>query len=301
MKKMLFIFNPYSGKAQIKNKLLEIIQIFTENGYSVEVFPTGKSGDASNVIVSRGCEFDKIVISGGDGTLNESINGLLKLPSEKRPEIGYIPAGTTNDFASNLKIPKNMIKAANIAVDGSEFRCDIGRFNEKNFLYVAAFGAFTDVPYETPQMNKNYLGHLAYLLEGMKKLYSLKTYELSVTADGVSYSGEFIFGMASNSNYVAGLKTSSKLHAALNDGIFEVMLIKKPKNLLEFQNIISDLLTQNFSSDQFLVFKTDRVEFCFKDETPWTLDGEYGGKIKIADISLECEAVSFFSGIKNNS
>lgn len=295
-KKLLFVFNPHSGKAMIKNRLLDIIQSFVNEGYRVETYPTKGRADATRVINERGAEFDRIVVSGGDGTLNESISGLLNL--DKKPCIGYIPTGTTNDFASNLKIPKDMKKAANIAVEGNPFDCDVGKFNDRNFLYVAAFGAFTDVAYETPQVNKNILGQLAYFFEGIKKLYNIKSYKLKLKVNGEEISGDYIFGMASNSNYVAGMKAGSKLHAALNDGLFEILLVKNPANIIEFQALISDLMMQNITKERFTVLKTNKASFEFEDDVAWTLDGEYGGTVKTADISLEEKAVRFITGIK---
>lgn len=295
-KKLLFVFNPHSGKAMIKNRLLDIIQSFVNEGYRVETYPTKGRADATRVINERGAEFDRIVVSGGDGTLNESISGLLNL--DKKPCIGYIPTGTTNDFASNLKIPKDMKKAANIAVEGNPFDCDVGKFNDRNFLYVAAFGAFTDVAYETPQVNKNILGQLAYFFEGIKKLYNIKSYKLKLKVNGEEISGDYIFGMASNSNYVAGMKAGSKLHAALNDGLFEILLVKNPANIIEFQALISDLMMQNITTERFTVLKTNKASFEFEDDVAWTLDGEYGGTVKTADISLEEKAVRFITGIK---
>lgn len=295
-KKLLFVFNPHSGKAMIKNRLLDIIQSFVNEGYRVETYPTKGRADATRVINERGAEFDRVVVSGGDGTLNESISGLLNL--DKKPCIGYIPTGTTNDFASNLKIPKDMKKAANIAVEGNPFDCDVGKFNDRNFLYVAAFGAFTDVAYETPQVNKNILGQLAYFFEGIKKLYNIKSYKLKLKVNGEEISGDYIFGMASNSNYVAGMKAGSKLHAALNDGLFEILLVKNPANIIEFQALISDLMMQNITTERFTVLKTNKASFEFEDDVAWTLDGEYGGTVKTADISLEEKAVRFITGIK---
>ena len=297
-KKLLFVFNPHSGKAMIKNKLLGIIQTFVAEGYRVEVYPTSKRADATNIIKLRGAEFNRIVISGGDGTLNEGISGLLELEEKKRPCVGYIPTGTTNDFASNLKIPKDMKRAARISVLGSSFLCDVGKFNEKRFLYVAAFGAFTDVAYDTPQANKNVLGQLAYVLEGIKKLHNIKSYKLNLKTEEQEISGEFIFGMASNSNYVAGVKAGDKLHAMLNDGLFEILLVKNPANLIEFQALISDLMMQNIKTDRFIILKTNRASFEFETEVPWTLDGEFGGSIEKADISLEEKAVEFVCGIE---
>lgn len=296
-KKLLFVFNPHSGKAMIKNRLLEIIQVLVQNGYRVEVYPTAGRGDATNVIKTRGAEFERIVISGGDGTLNEGISGLLGIDKKARPCVGYIPTGTTNDFASNLKIPKDMTKAAELAVLGSGFLCDVGNFNEKNFLYVAAFGAFTDVAYDTPQANKNFLGQLAYILEGIKKLHNIKSYKLNLKTEDKDITGDYIFGMASNSNYVAGVKAGDKLHAALNDGLFEILLVKNPTNLIEFQALISDLMMQNINTERFVVLKTNRASFEFEGDVPWTLDGEYGGSIKTAEISLEEKAVKFICGI----
>ena len=185
-----------------------------------------------------------------------------------------------------------MLKAAELAVNGNSFECDIGNFGNQNFLYVAAFGAFTDVSYKTPQQNKNYMGHLAYLLEGMKQLSNIKSYNLTVTSDECRCSGEFIFGMASNTNYVAGLKTDLKLNTSLNDGLFEVFLIRKPLNLIDTQQLVSDIMSQNFSSDKFCMFKTEKVLFEFEHKTPWTLDGEFGGEHKCIEISLDKKAIS---------
>ncbi len=296
MKKMLFVFNPHSGKGQIKNKLLDILLLFVKKGYKVEVHPTQRKGDAMEITKSSAKQYDRIVISGGDGTLNEVVNGLSLIEKEKRPAVGYIPAGTTNDFASNLKIPKNMIRAAELAVEENVFNCDIGLFGDKRFLYVAAFGVLTDVAYSTPQMNKNYFGQLAYILEGMKKLPNLKSYDIEVITDDNKYSGKFIFGMASNTNYVAGIKTRTGLRADLNDGLFEVFLIKSPKNIMEFQLAISDLISQNFSSERFLIFRTKKARFKFSEEVPWTLDGEFGGNIEDVEISLEEKGIKFLSG-----
>lgn len=297
-KKLLFVFNPNSGKAMIKNRLLEILQVFVQNGYRVEVYPTSGRGDATKIVEKCGADFERIVISGGDGTLNEGISGLLSVDKQKRPCVGYIPTGTTNDFASNLKIPKDMTKAAEIAVLGKNFLCDVGNFNEKNFLYVAAFGAFTDVAYDTPQANKNVLGQLAYILEGIKKLHNIKSYKLRLKTENKELCGDYIFGMASNSNYVAGVKAGDKLHAALNDGLFEILLVKNPANLIEFQALISDLMMQNINTERFVVLKTNKASFEFEGEVPWTLDGEYGGSIKNAEISLEEKAACFVCGIE---
>ena len=168
MKKLLFLFNPHAGKAQIKNKLLQIVDIMVKGGYDVTIYPTQAREDAFRMVYDRAAEFDRIVCSGGDGTLDEAVSGMI-LSGNKIP-LGYIPAGSTNDFANSLKIPKDMVKAAEIAISGEPFACDVGMFNEEPFVYVAAFGIFTAVSYKTSQEWKNILGHAAYILEGVKSL-----------------------------------------------------------------------------------------------------------------------------------
>ena len=289
--KLLFILNPRSGKGKIKNKLMEIIDIFVKDGWTVTVHTTQNGKDTFDTVHKTGSKYDRVVISGGDGTLNEVIRGLMSLEEAKRPTVGYIPAGTVNDFASNLRISKNMKKAAENIVSGTKFKCDIGEFNNKNFVYVAAFGAFTNVSYETPQQNKNILGQSAYLLEGIKQLSSLKSYKLKVKYDGNEIEDEFILGMVANSNRIAGMK-SRALKAQLNDGLFEVMLIKQPKTVFESNDIISKLAIGDLSGNSFYVFRTEKIEFISEESIPWTLDGEFGGSVTDAEISVKKEAVT---------
>ncbi|MBR5614252.1 MAG: YegS/Rv2252/BmrU family lipid kinase [Clostridia bacterium] len=289
--KMLLVLNPRSGKGKIKNKLLEIIDIFVKHGWNVTVHTTQNSSDAFEIVHKKGTKFDRIVASGGDGTLNEVIRGLMSLDFEKRPALGYIPSGTVNDFASNLHISKNMKKAAENIMTGNEFRCDIGSFNHKNFIYVAAFGAFTNVSYETPQQNKNILGNAAYILEGMKQLSSIKSYKMRVEFGDNAIEGDFALGMVANSNYIAGMKTKA-LKAQLNDGLFEVVLIKRPRTFFELNDIVSHLAMQDFSTDLFYVFRAEYVKFISQEDVQWTLDGEFGGAVSCAEISVEKEAVT---------
>ena len=289
--KMLFILNPRSGKGKIKNKLMEIIDIFVKDSWTVTVHTTQNAKDAFEMVHKNGSKYDRIVVSGGDGTLNEVIRGLMSLDEAKRPTVGYIPAGTVNDFASNLRISKNMKKAAENIVYGTEFKCDVGEFNNKNFVYVAAFGAFTNVSYETPQQNKNILGQSAYLLEGLKQLSSLKSYKLKVKYDDNEIEDEFILGMVANSNRIAGMK-SRALKAQLNDGLFEVMLIKQPKTVFESNDILSKLAIGDLSGNSFYVFRTEKIEFISEESIPWTLDGEFGGSVCDAEISVKKEAVT---------
>ncbi len=291
-KKLLFVLNPHSGKGKIKNKLLDIVDIFVKEGWQVSVHPTQSEKDAYNIVKKNGEEFDLVVVSGGDGTLNEVIRGNMSFPTEKRLDIGYIPAGTVNDFASNMNISKNMIKAAENIVKGTPFKCDVGKFNHKNFLYIAAFGAFTNVSYETPQQNKNVLGQLAYFLEGIKQLHALPSYNIRVTFDDEVLVGEFILGMVSNSNHIAGFKTMKAFKAELNDGLFEVILVKKPKTLFELRDFATRLVTQDLNTESIKIFRTSRVKFESHTSVSWTLDGEFGSALNEADIRVKKEAAT---------
>lgn len=272
---MLFIYNPKAGKAQIKSNLLDIIDTFVKAGYEVTAYPTQGQGDAVRAVRERREGYDIVVCSGGDGTLDEVVTGMMQC-KEKLP-IGYVPAGSTNDFANSLGIPRSMVKAADAVVNGRNFACDIGAFNDDIFIYVAAFGLFTDVSYETRQDIKNMLGHTAYLLEGVKRLSSIKSYWMKISYDDVCLEGEYIYGMITNSNSVGGFKGITGKDVELNDGLFEVTLIKKPANLLEMNNIISALVDRRVHSDAFRSFKTSRITIESDQEVAWTLDGEFGG------------------------
>ena len=204
MKKMLFIYNPNSGMGLLKPKLSDVLDIFVKGGYEVTVYPTQKYHDAVRKMGEYEEQYDLVACSGGDGTLDEVVTGMMK--REKKVPIGYIPAGTTNDFASSLHISKNMLEAADTVVNGVPFACDVGEFNEDYFVYIAAFGLFTDVSYETKQSMKNVLGHLAYILEGTKRIFNIPSYRIKVTHDGETIEDEFIYGMVTNSRSVGGFK-----------------------------------------------------------------------------------------------
>lgn len=303
MKKLLFVFNPHSGKAQIKNNLLEIIDIFTKAGYDATVYPTQDGGDCMKKIASDADKYDRVVVSGGDGTLNEAVSGILQNGSDT--PLGYIPTGTVNDFSASLKIPKDMQEAAEIAVSGDVFKCDICRFNERPYNYVAAFGAFTEVSYETPQETKNIFGQAAYFVEGIKKLSSIQKYHARVRYDGNEIEDDFMLGMVLNSKSVAGFELKNESGAfdtiELDDGLFEGILVKMPTNLIEFQMLLSDFLRDNLDGDRYVTFKTSRVEIEFDDDVKWTLDGEFGGEMKFAKIDILPSSVNFIVNRENDS
>lgn len=289
MKKLLFVVNGHSGKGQIKNKLLDIIDIMIKEGYHVQVHTTQEREDATKVVREQAKYYDLVVCSGGDGTLDEAVTGMMQ--SEVRTPLGYIPAGSTNDFANSLEIPKDMIQAAKTAVLGVPFSCDVGEFNGDYFIYVAAFGIFTDVSYATSQELKNALGHVAYILEGAKRLHTIKSYHMRVEYDGNEIEGDFLLGMITNSTSVGGFKNMTGKDVKLDDGMFEVTLIHKSKNIIELNTIIASLTNLKEETDLIDSFRADSVKFYSEEEIPWTLDGEFGGDHKEVQIKDHCKAV----------
>lgn len=274
--RMLFIYNPRAGKAQIRSNLLDIIDIFVKAGYEVTAYPTQAAGDAVKAVKERRAGYDIVVCSGGDGTLDEVVSGMMHC-DEKLP-IGYVPAGSTNDFANSLRIPKSMIKAADVVVNGMDFACDIGALNNQNFIYVAAFGIFTDVSYETKQDVKNVLGHAAYLLEGVRRLPMVRSYALKVSYDDQVIEGDFLYGMITNSFSVGGFRGITGKDILLDDGLFEVTMIRKPTNPLDLNNIIMALVDKRVKSEYIYTFKTPRLTVESEEAVPWTVDGEFGGE-----------------------
>lgn len=277
MKRMLFIYNPRAGKGLLKPKLSDIIDIFVKAGYEVTVYPTQAYRDAYKKILGYNAEeYDLVVCSGGDGTIDEVVTGMMHRSA--RTPVGYIPTGTTNDFANSLHIPKGLLKAADNAVNGELFPCDVGKFNDDIFVYVAAFGIFTDVSYETKQEVKNILGHLAYVLEGTKRLFNVPSYGIKVEHDGEVIEDEFIFGMVTNSRSVGGFRSMIGKQVVFDDGLFEVTLIRKPANPIALQEIIAALLIEQVDTKHMYTFKTGHITFESLEEIPWTLDGEFGGE-----------------------
>lgn len=286
---MLFVYNPKAGKAQIRSKLSDILDIFTVAGYEITIHPTQRRGDAIKIVENRDPKYDLLVCSGGDGTLDEVVTGMMR--GENHTPIGYIPAGSTNDFGGSLCLPKNMLQAAKVVVKGKNFACDVGSFNQDVFVYIAAFGIFTDVSYETGQDIKNILGHMAYLLEGMKRLSNIRSYPMRVTYEDVVIEDDFIFGMITNSLSVGGFKRITGKNVKLDDGVFEVTLIKTPRNPMELNNIMVSLLNRDIDTNAMYCFRTSAVTFESKEKVAWTRDGEYGGSHTRVEIENKCKAI----------
>lgn len=281
---MLFIYNPHAGKGKIKNRLSDIIELFVRSSYEVVVYATLGKKDAQKVVME--CmnreKFELVVCSGGDGTLNEVISGIML--GGQQAKIGYIPSGTTNDFAYSLNLPKNMIKAAQVVLRGEVFPCDVGSINGEYFTYTAAFGLFTDASYETPQTSKNMLGRLAYILEGVKRLPNWKSYYMEIVCEDQVICDNFIYGMVTNSNSIGGFKGLAGKDVLLDDGLFEGIFIKMPQNMLDFQSIINDLLTGNLNSDQIFSFPVKNIQLTSEEPVTWAIDGEYGGEFQTVTI-----------------
>lgn len=290
MKRMLFVYNPHAGQGKVTANLSHIIDTFTYQGYLPAVYPTRGVGDATRIVAGIGKHYRRIVCCGGDGTLHEVVAALMDMPDP--PLLGYIPAGTTNDYAKNLNLPRDMALAANVAVTGPSMPCDMGRFNGVPFVYVAAFGAFTDVSYGTPQRFKNLFGHLAYVLEGIGRLGAIKSTHMTVTYDGGEVEGDFIFGMVSNTRSVGGFRGWPAKDVRLDDGKFEVVLVRQPKNGAELNNILTAVITQNPGPDGMVMgFHASKVTFTCDKAIPWTLDGEFGGDHQTATVENVCQAL----------
>ena len=289
---MLFVFNPKAGKGKIKTHLLDIVDIFSSHDYEIIIRSTQAPRDAYEKAKEYANSVDMIVCSGGDGTLDEVVTGIME--AESRVPIGYIPAGSTNDFANSLFMPKNMTKVAEMIMEEELYHCDIGRFNQKTFAYVAAFGLFTDVSYETDQDLKNVLGHVAYVLEGVKRLFDIKSYHMKVTSDEVQAEDDFIVGMITNSRSVGGFKNLTGKNVDMNDGLFEVTLIVHPKNPLQLQEIITALVMAEDNTDLIYSFKTKKLTIESDEEVPWTLDGEFGGDHSYVDIENRHKALNLY-------
>lgn len=283
MKKLLLIANTRSGKASISRYISDMIDFYNSKKYEVVVYIPQYRGHAKEIAAQRGSEFDNIICCGGDGTLNEVVSGLMIL--DKRPVLGYVPCGSTNDFANTAGISDDVEMAYRTALTGDKIIIDTGEINGRIFTYICAFGIFTNVSYETPQNMKNMLGHLAYVLEGMKQITNIPSYKIRVEYDNGSIEDEFVLGFVANSKKVGGFKIFSDDDIELDDGLFEVILVKSIKNINDVRDFIACFLAAKFDRDLFYVFKTSHIRFISDDDVSWTVDGEYCGSYKEADIN----------------
>ena len=287
-KKLLFIVNPRAGKRKSHAPLFDAVSIYSEAGYLVSVRVTSHPGEATELAEDLGEEFDLVVCHGGDGTLNETVNGVMRIPKEKRPAVSYLPGGSTNDFAASLNISSNPAEAALSAMRLEPRKLDVGRFGERNFVYVASFGAFTKTTYTVPQDIKNVFGHFAYMLDGVKNLDTLCPYRMKITADGEVFDGEYLFGAISNSTSIAGLMKLSDEEVLFNDGLFELLLVPVPRTSAAMQALILALVNKDYYNSEGLIFRhVKHVTAETAEDIPWTLDGEYDPGAPFVEIGIE--------------
>ena len=287
-KKLLFIVNPRAGRNKSRAPLFDAAATFCAAGYLVDIRLTRRHGDAARMVRELGADYDLIVCHGGDGTLNETVNGLMSLPAERRAQISYLPGGSTNDFAASLSISGDPAAAARDAMRMQPRRLDVGRFGERYFVYVASFGAFTRTAYAVPQDVKNVFGHFAYILEGVRDLDTLRPYRMRLTADGEVFDGEFLFGAVSNSTSIAGMMKLPAENVGFDDGVFEMLLVPVPKTPGQLQSITRALLYQELADSEGLFFRhVKSVTAETEENIPWTLDGEYVPGAPRIEISIE--------------
>ncbi len=284
-KRLLFIYNPFSGKGLVKNNLADIIDIFVKAGYDVMVHPTQCHKDATKKVMDAAVNYDhieRIVCAGGDGTLDEVITGMM-MKGLKCP-VGYISAGSTNDFGNTVGISSEMLEAATNAVGDKTFMCDIGRFEDDYFVYVAAFGIFTDISYATDQNLKNMFGHAAYVLQGIAFVRDIPSFWMKVESGNTVLTGNFMLGVISNSNSVGGITLFDPNEIKLDDGLFEVMLVRTPTSVAEFNELVSYFAGLTESCNLVHFFTTPHITFTSDQKVPWAVDGEFGGDFDTVEI-----------------
>ena len=272
-KTLLFIVNPRAGKTKSSAPLFDAVATFGRAGYLVRVMLTQAAGDAARFAAQWGGDYDLVVCAGGDGTLNETLSGLMQL--ENRPPVGYLPNGSTNDFAASLRIPSSVQQAARAVVEGTPHPLDLGAHNDRYFSYVASFGAFTKASYSASQETKNALGHFAYILEGIKNLDSLRPYRCRVETGEETFEGEFIFGAVCNSTSLGGIMKLDPSRVQMDDGAFELLLLRMPKTAIDLQSLIAAISRMDYNGPGVIFRHVQQVTVTTDEDLPWSLDGEY--------------------------
>ena len=296
MEKVLFIYNPHAGKGAMKNKLSDVMEIFMRADFEVTVYATMEQQEATRIVREKGMDYDRVICSGGDGTLHEVTYGLMELPPGHRPKCGYIPTGTVNDFATGIKLPKRILKAAQIVAGNNSHAYDVGEMNGNYFTYVAAFGAFTSVSYETPQATKNLLGKTAYLLEGVTKLSTIKAVHVRVETEEDCWEEDCVLGMVTNAKSVGGFNLYRKKKIYLDDGYFDGIFVRNPENPMEL-NRERSFLFPGAENSQVHMIRGSQVVIAAEEEIAYTLDGENGGMHKKTVITNHKQAITYFHGL----
>ena len=292
MKKLLLLINPVTARSALTPHLIDVIDCFEKGGYAVTTHVTQRKNDTQDTVKSIGEQFDTVVCAGGDGTLNETVSAVLELG--RKPKVGYIPAGTTNDFAVSWGIPRKPVQAAERIALGEATPIDVSVFNGRPYVYVAAFGAFTEASYATPQPLKQSLGWSAYIFEGMKSLPSIRPIPMRIEYDSGVAEGDFLYGMMSNTRRVGGFDLKMREHISLSDGLMEIILIRRPDNPADNPKMLGAVLMQDTSSEFIVFAHTKSLRFETEDAVSWTIDGENGGEIRKGEIILKEHAVELF-------
>lgn len=295
-RKVLLILNPQAGHKESRLRLFELVELFSSHNCLVTVLPTQQKADATRFVQEHALSYDTVICCGGDGTLNEVVTGLMTL--DEQPELGYIPAGTTNDMANSLHLPRRLLKAASVILQRQVRQHDIGTFHTGYFVYAAAFGAFTEVSYLTSQHAKIALGPIAYVLEGIRRLPDIRPHRMTVEHDGITITGEFIFGAVTNTLSIAGIRNPMPGRVLLDDGRFEVLLVRNPTTPNQLRRILTDLSRRKYDNGHVLFFQTDRVVFLPEKPVPWTVDGEDGGLRNRTEIVNLPGKIRFLAGSK---
>ena len=282
MRKLLFLVNPNAGQRRVNKSLTDIIGIFNEGGYEVTVFLTNGPGSGTQIVQERAKDYDLVVCAGGDGTLNETITGVLRAGADC--PVGYIPCGSTNDFASTLKLSTDVVQAAKDIMEGAPVEYDVGRWGDRYFVYIASFGAFTRVSYTTPQNLKNALGHLAYVLSGIQELPQIRNIPMALELDGQVLDGEYIFGAVSNSTSVGGVFTLDASQVDLRDGKFEVILVRMPRDMAELTQCAAALQNHTYDCAAITFRSVSRLKVHQDPALLWTLDGERAEGADVVEI-----------------
>ncbi len=282
-KRVLLIVNPYSGRMQARGALMDVIKTLCDADFAVTVHVTRCRRDATQVAKERCGDFDLVAACGGDGTLNETMAGLIE--ADYDGEVGFIPSGTTNDLASTLGLPRSLIKAAQLLTYGAVRPVDYARFNDDQyFAYIASFGAFTETSYNTDQKAKNVWGHLAYVAEGLGSVSTIRPWEMEAVCDGQKVSGSFIFGAAANSLSIGGIVKLKPSEVDLADGFHEMLLVRTPELPGDLGVTIASILAGNFDPNHVVFLRGRKLEFRCKKPVPWCLDGEYAGDWKSVKV-----------------
>lgn len=297
-KNLLLIMNPCAGTKKANKYLTDVLVLFGKHKYQSTVYLTEGTGDAKEYAKKYAKDYDLVVAIGGDGTFNEVVSGVLKSGTDVN--IGYIPAGSTNDFANSLKLSKNILKAAEDIMEGTVRQLDIGSFNGRIFSYVASFGVFTEASYTTPQNVKNILGHLAYALEGVKDIANLKSKHLRFVADGEVVEDDFIFGAICNSTSVGGVINLDPKIVDLSDGLFELLFIRLPKDLFELNEILLALSSKKYNTKMITFLSAKSITVETAEEINWTLDGEFAYGEEIIKVENLNRAINFIVNKKNS-